>query len=183
MHLDPSQLLSPAQLLGYLAFVLGVSAFLQRSDRRLKLLLASECVAYVVHFALLGNPTAAASSGVSTARALLSLRFRSRRLAVIVIATYLALGVTFARTPAGWIPVVGSCISTWGLFTAQGIRMRVLVLVSTFLWLVNNVLSGSVGGTLLEALVATASVTTIVRMVREARRAGPALEVGGPEAL
>ncbi len=182
MHLDPSQLLSPAQLLGYVALVLGVSAFLQRSDRRLKLLLAAECVAYVVHFALLGNPTAASSSGVSLTRVLLSLRFRSRRLALIVMATYLALGAFLARTPAGWLPVLGSCISTWGLFTAHGIRMRLLMLVSTLLWLANNVVSGSVGGTLLETFVATASIATIVRLVREART-GPAIEAGGTPAL
>lgn len=180
MHLDP---LSPAQLLGYLAFVLGVTAFLQRDDRRLKLFLASECVAYVVHFALLGNPTAASSASVSFVRLLLSLRFRSRRLAVMVMAVYLALGAALARSPAAWLPVAGSCLSTWGLFTMRGIRMRMLVLVSTLLWLANNILSRSVGGTLLEALIAVVSVTTILRMVREARRGEPALVAGDPEAL
>ncbi len=170
MHLpEASWLLSPAQLPGYLAFVLGVTAFLQRDDRRLKLFLASECAAYVAHFALLGNATAASSAGVSGARTLLSLRFRSRRLAVACMGVYLALGAALSRSPAGWLPVVGSCVATWGLFTQDGIRMRLLALVSTLLWLTNNVLSHSVGGTVLEAFIAAASVTTIVRMLREPR--------------
>ena len=46
---------SPAQLLGYLALVFGVSGFLQRDDRRLKLLLSAECFVLVGHFALLGD--------------------------------------------------------------------------------------------------------------------------------
>lgn len=174
MHLpDLAQLLSPAQVAGYLAFVLGVTAFLQRNDRRLKLFLVSECVVYLAHFTLLGNPTAAAASGLSAVRTTASLRYRSRRLAVAVMITYLALGALLSRSAVGWLPVVGSCLGTWGLFTQHGIRMRLLVLASTFLWLANNVISGSVGGTLLEALIATASITTIVRMALEKRRGEP----------
>jgi hypothetical protein len=163
---DPSWLLAPAQLPGYLAFLLGVTAFLQRDDRRLKLFLVGEAAACVAHFLLLGNPTAAASASVSGARTLLSLRVRSRRLALVVIAAYLALGLALGRTAAGWLPVVGSCFATWGMFTQAGIRMRILVLVSTLLWLANDVLSGSVGGTVLEGFIATVSVVTIARMAR-----------------
>lgn len=178
-HLDLSRLLSPAQLVGYLAFVLGVTAFLQRDDRRLKLFLFTESAAYVAHFLLLGNPTAASSAAVSGARTLLSVRFRSRRLAVIVIAVYLGLAAVLSRTAAGWLPAVGSCFATWGLFTQHGIRMRVLVLVSTLLWLANNVVSGSIGGTVLEAFIAAVSVVTLVRMIR-APPAGVAAAGDGP---
>ncbi len=86
-------LLAPAQLLGYLALVLGVSAFLQRDDRRLRLLLVAECVAYLFHFALLGNPPAAASVGVSATRNLLSLRWRARGLAVAAVVANVALAL------------------------------------------------------------------------------------------
>ena len=49
---------SLAQCTGYIAFVLGVGCFLQKEDRRFKLFMAGECLAYIVHFASLGNPTA-----------------------------------------------------------------------------------------------------------------------------
>jgi hypothetical protein len=45
-----------------------------------------------------------------------------------------------------------------------------VLLASTALWLVNNVLSRSIGGTLLESLIAAASVSTILRMLAERRR-------------
>ncbi|HET6436434.1 MAG TPA: YgjV family protein [Anaeromyxobacter sp.] len=174
MHLpSPAHLLSPAQLVGYLAFVLGVTAFSQREDRRLKVFLTLECLAYVVHFVLLGNATAATSSGVSGCRTLLTLRFRSRRLALVFMATYLAVGALLARTPAAWLPAVGSCLATWALFTLNGVRMRLIMLVSTSLWLANNILSGSVGGTLLEALIATSTIATMVRMVRAPQEGRP----------
>jgi hypothetical protein len=163
--------LSPAQLLGFLALVLGVGAFLQRDDRRLKLLLAAECAVYVGHFALLGNPPASASAGVSAARNLLSLRFRTLWLALASVAVNVALAVALGTHGRGWIPVVGSCVGGVAIFTLHGIPLRLVLLSSTALWLTNNILSGSVGGTLLEALIATASISTIVRMVVAARAA------------
>lgn len=172
--LEPSQLLTPAQISGYAAFVLGVTAFLQREDRRLKLFLIGECAAYVVHFVLLGNPPAAASAGVSGTRTALSLRFRSKWLALVFIAIYLVLGTILIESARGWLPVIGACCATWGLLNMQGIRMRLMVFASTALWLANNILSHSIGGTILEAFVATANLTTITRAVLEARRVAPA---------
>lgn len=165
--------LSPAQLLGYLAFALGVAAFLQRSDRRLKLLLAVESLAYVVHFALLGNPSASGSAFVNVVRLALSTRYRSPWLAAAAVATYLGVGVAVAHG-AGWLPVVGGALGSIAVFTMDGVRMRLVLLVCTGLWLANNVLSGSIGGTLLEAFIAGANVLTLVRLVRARRAGGPA---------
>jgi len=178
MH--PAQLLSPAQLVGYVAFILGVTAFLQRNDRRLKNFLASECGAYVVHFFLLGNPTAAASSAVSCCRILITIWSRSRRLALLFMASYLVIGAALAQRPTAWLPVLGSCLATWAMFRMQGIRMRLVMLVSTSMWLANNILSGSVGGTLLETLIAAANITTIVRMARTVRDASEGISGVGP---
>jgi hypothetical protein len=161
--------LAPAQLLGYLALVLGVSGFLQRDDRRLKLLVSAECFVLVAHFALLGRPPAATSALVSGFRTGLSAWYRSTWLAVAAVAATVGLALAVGTTGAGWIPVFGSSVGGIALFTMRGIPMRLVVLASTCCWLVNNVLAGSIGGTLLESLIATASVTTIVRMALAAR--------------
>jgi hypothetical protein len=161
--------LSHAQLVGYLAFVLGVSAFLQRVDRRLKLLIAAESLAYAVHFALLGNPSAASAAAVTAVRSLLATRFRSPWLAVAVVAVNVALGAALARGGRGWIPVLASSLGTVALFTLRGVAMRLVLLACTGLWLANNILSGSIGGTLLEAVIAAASLFTIARLVAAGR--------------
>jgi len=87
---------SPAQCVGYAAFVLGVASFLQKDDRRFKIFMAAECLAYIIHFALLGRPTAVASSTMSLLRSVLALYTRSIWVALLVIAANLALGLTFA---------------------------------------------------------------------------------------
>lgn len=169
-----SQLLSQAQIAGYGAFALGITAFLQRDDRRLKHFLVAECAAYVAHFLLLHNPPAAGSAGISGIRTWLSLRFRSKRLAVFFTAVYLIMGAALIDTPTGWIPVAGACCATWGILCMQGIRMRFMVLASTALWLVNNILSHSIGGTVLEAFIAAANLTTITRILVDSKRVGAA---------
>ena len=57
--LDPAYF-SAAQIFGYVAFACGVACFAQTDDRRFKVFMALECFAYVLHFWLLGQPTAVA---------------------------------------------------------------------------------------------------------------------------
>jgi hypothetical protein len=162
---------TPAQLVGYVALVLGVAAFLQRCDTRLKVLIAAESIAYVVHFILLGNYPASGSALVSCLRNLTSLKSRAPGWIAVFIAINVAIGLIFAKGFASWLPITASCLATVAVFKMHGVVMRVSLLVCTLLWLVNNILSGSVGGTVLETIIAAVNVWTIVRLFAEARRA------------
>lgn len=155
---------SPAQLLGYLAAAFGLACFAQTNDRRFKLFMAAECAAFIGHFALLGQPTAVASTTVSLLRSLASLRGRSPALGVFFIALSLGLGWWLMTGPLSLLPIAASCIGTYALFFQSGVRMRALMLVGTLCWLVNNVIVGSVGGTVLEAAIAVTNGWTIWRM-------------------
>jgi hypothetical protein len=158
----PVDWFSPAQCVGYVAFVLGVGSFLQKDDRRFKLFMAGECLAYVVHFSLLGNPTAVVSST------------RSRWVAAAIVAINLALGLSLTTRASDWLPLMASCIGTLAFFLLQGIPMRLAMLCGTVLWIANNVISGSIGGIALEVVVAAVNIMTIRRMARDARALQPA---------
>jgi Bacterial inner membrane protein len=151
---------SLAQLLGYAAFVLGVACFAQTDDRRFKLFMAAECAAYIGHFALLGQPTAMASTTVSLLRSLASIKARTPAVGVFFIALSAGLGVWLMNGWLSLLPIAASCIGTFALFFLHGLRMRALMLVGTGLWLVNNLLVGSIGGTLLEAVLMVTNVRT-----------------------
>lgn len=162
---------SPAQGFGYAAFVLGVGSFLQTDDRRFKHWMVGECLAYVVHFALLGNPTAVASSLISTVRSVLSLRTRSAWVAVAVLLANVGFGVVVAQRASDWLPLLASCLGTLALFLLQGIPMRLVMLCGTGCWIANNLLVGSIGGTALEVVVAIVNIGTMLRMAGPAARA------------
>jgi hypothetical protein len=162
------QIFSPAQVVGYIALALGITAFLQKSDQRLKFYNASQSLVYALHFVLLGHLPACASSLVSSLRSFLALRYRSWWLGAAMIAANVGLGVAFAQSAAGWLPVIGSCIATVAIFTMQGIPFRVVLLSSTLLWLANNIITGSIGGTVLEVANAAINIWTMIRMAKSA---------------
>ncbi|MCV2354312.1 YgjV family protein [Paucibacter sp. B2R-40] len=156
----------PAQLFGYAAFALGVACFAETDDRRFKIFMALECLSYALHFSLLGQPTAVASSLVSLGRSVAAIRSRSPWVAGFFIALSLSLG---ARLQTGWLsllPIAASCIGTTALFFLKGMQMRLLMLVGTLLWLANNLWVGSIGGSLLEATIAATNIMTLLRLRR-----------------
>jgi hypothetical protein len=156
---------SPAQCVGYVAFFLGVSAFLQKKDRSLKILLTGECLAYAIHFLLLGNLPASGSSAIACVRNIIALKTRSLYVAAVVIVANIATGIAFAKSGTAWFPLIGGCLGVIAIFLLNGIPMRLVLLTSTFLWLTNNILSRSIGGTMLEATIAVVNITTIVRLL------------------
>ena len=157
---------SLAQVAGYFSFLLGVSAFLQRTDRRLKSFNASQSLVYALHFGLLGNLPAAAASLISSVRSFLALRFRSVTLAAAIIVVYAGAGLMLAKTPAGWLTVVASSAATLAMFTLNGVPLRLVLLGCTFAWLANNILSRSIGGVLLESTIVAVNASTIIRMLQ-----------------
>jgi hypothetical protein len=157
---------SVPQLFGYFAFVFGVACFLQKSDLRFRVLLVCESISYVLHFWLLGNFPAMASSGMAMTRTLTSIWTRSRWVALFFLTLTIALGCWLVTSWAGVLPIVGSCIGTTAVFLFSGITMRVLMLTATVLWLANNILSGSIGGTALEVCIALSNIYTIWRLYR-----------------
>jgi len=160
---------SPAQIVGYLAFVLGVAAFAQRIDWKLKTLIAVECLAYTVHFALLGNGTASSSAALSAVRMFASLKTRSPYLAGLFLAANIGLGIWLAHSWTAAFSIAAGCLGTVGAFFMTGIRLRALLLMATACWLANNIASGSIGGTLLESIIAVVNGSTMWRLWRKGR--------------
>jgi hypothetical protein len=62
-------------------------------------------------------------------------------------------------------------------------QMRLGVLCATLLWLVNNILTGSIGGTALELMIATVSGITIFRLYRDGLKQKDSLRISCLPAL
>lgn len=165
----PTDPLSLAQLVGYVAFSIGVYSFLQKDDRRLKATIGAQAFTYAVHFLLLGSPVAATASAVTSVRAVLSLYTKSPYVAVAILATNIGLGVFTATEVASWLPVVASCAGTIAFFWFEGIALRLILLFATACWLANNLLLGSIGGTLLELFLGAVNASTCYRLWRAMR--------------
>lgn len=160
------QWFSAAQCVGYLTLVLGVIAFSQKNDFRLRSLVGTQCVAYAVHFLLLGNLPAAVGAAISSVRSYASLYTRSVAVAALAVTINLTLGLHFVHSPAGLLPVAASVMGSAAMFLLRGIPLRVVLLLCSLCWLGNNLICHSVGGTILELFVSSSNLATILRLAR-----------------
>jgi hypothetical protein len=89
----------------------------------------------------------------------------------VLLGANVGLGLVVAHGPAGWLPILATCCATYAIFRLAGVPMRLVLLACTFMWIVNNILSRSIGGTVLEIVIATTNITTIARAVRAGKPA------------
>ena len=147
-----------------LSFVLGILCFYQKDDQHLRIMMVVMNLNHALHFALLGATTACLSALLSVVRTGLSIKTRSRIVAYIFIAITLALGIYLADVWYDLFPILGTCIGTYALYCLSGIKMRLAFLCGALCWLTNNIIVGSIGGTLLETTLLMVNSYTIWRL-------------------
>lgn len=153
-----------AQTIGLFSFFFGVLCFYQKDDKKLKLVMLTLNLNHAFHFWLLDAHTAAFGALLSFVRTSLSIKTSSRIVAYIFILIGLGWGYHLAESWVDLLPIVGSCIGTYALFCLTGIAMRVTFLTAACFWLINNIIVGSLGGTLLEITLITMNSITIHRL-------------------
>ena len=159
-----------AQLLGFVSFALGISTFYQKNDRRLKIIMLIFNLNHLVHFFLLGSMVSTLSTGLSALRTASSIYTSSKRIAAVFAVIGIVFGIAIADNWWDLWPIVGMTIGTVAIFTLEGVAMRIAFVVGAICWLINNILVGSIGGTLLEATLISVNCLTIFRIVRDKKR-------------
>ncbi|MCY9869990.1 YgjV family protein [Vibrio barjaei] len=157
-------LFSVGQALGFLSFGLGISTFYQKNDRQLKILMFVFNINHLLHYLLLGSTVSAVAAGLSAARTLASIHTRSKLVAAVFIVVAGGFGYWIADGVGQLWSIIGTVIGTFSMFVLSGVAMRVGFLVGATCWLINNVLVGSIGGTLLEATLIVTNLVTIYRL-------------------
>ncbi len=155
------------QVLGYATFLMSIVTFAQKRDRRLKAWLIGHNLLYALHFFLMDNQAAMVSVLISAARNALSLRTRALWVALLLISANVLLGIVVVKAAWNVLPLAATVIATLSIFRLQGMRLRLGVFCATLLWLANNILTGSIGGTAAELMIAVVSCITIVRLHRD----------------
>ncbi|MEZ9646371.1 YgjV family protein [Vibrio sp. 10N.261.52.C2] len=165
-----SEYLSLAQMLGYVSFALGVSAFYQKDDKKLKILMCILNINHMLHYLLLGSIVSALSSLLAGLRTATAIYISSKVVAVVFITISLVSGVWLSNSIWELWPILGTIIGTYSVFVLKGIQMRIGFLIGATCWLTNNILVGSIGGTLLEVTLISVNLMTIFRLLREQRQ-------------
>lgn len=160
---------SVAQMFGHATFLLGMVSFSRKSDAHFKQWLTAQNLLYATHFYLMGNPAAMAGALLSATRNVLSMKTRALWVAILLLSLNVALGFVFVQSLWNVLPLLATAVATLSMFRLNGLRLRCGMLVATLLWLLNNIHTGSIGGTIMESMITVVSVVTIFRLWRDAR--------------
>lgn len=155
-----------AQTLGVVAMYFGVAGFLSTDDRKMKILLVFQPFILAVHFTLLGAHMGATMASITVLRNGCSISPKLQKLGLVFMLFYAGFGLWRYSQPIDLLPTLGALIGSYSLFYQKGLWMRITLLGATLSWLVYNLLVGSWGPLLMEALVLSASLRTIYRMNR-----------------
>jgi hypothetical protein len=165
------------QTCGLVALVICVVAFASKSDDRLLVLLISANVAFAFQYIFFQSWTAAALTMLVIARIVLARRYRGSK--AVMAGVLLASAIAAAFTWQSWVdmlPIGAMVLGTLGMFLMRGIPMRVCLGVAALLWMFNNLLIGTIGGTIAEGLIVITNIITIVRLARAKRKYPDAFE-------
>lgn len=153
-----------AQIVGGLAFAIGVCAFWQKQDLRFRYQMVAFCLVMGVHFILMGATVAAIGAIINGVRSFASIKTQSRKVMWFFIALMWLMTLPNITHPFEFMTVVGSSVATWALFSKQGITLRCLILFNSLCWVVHNIWLGSIGGSLVEVTFILTNLVTITRL-------------------
>jgi len=155
------------QILGFVSFALGMYAFYQKDDKKLKVLMFLFGISHTIHFMFLGSFVSTLSAGLSTIRTGVAIYVSSTRVAILFILLGLTSAIYFADSLWALWAMMGMCFGTYSVFSLKGIPMRIGFLLGAICWLINNISVGSIGGSLLEITLISVNIITIIRLLRE----------------
>lgn len=97
---------------GVIAFLIGITTFINRDERRFRLQLAVYSAIIGVHFFLMGAGPAGMSAGLNALRTVISLRTRSLWVMTVFILLTLILGLGKLQHAMELLPIIGTVAST-----------------------------------------------------------------------
>ncbi len=160
-----------AQTLGIVAFAVSLAGYLSPCDRRMKIMMTVGTALLSLQFVLFGSWLVAVSLLMNTARTWLSIYRKGMRWFVPVALAQLVIGILLANHLHDALPIAGSIVGSFGLLCLNGPRLRAAMLATTTFWFFNNLIWGSIGGLMLDALNATAHLRAIhLQRAARARR-------------
>lgn len=155
-----------AQTVGLIALIVGLSAFLQKSDHLLKRNLSVYTLLMGIQFLMLDLWASALAAWLGTFRTYISMQTRNSWVMWSLITAVILFALPTVRSLPELLPIIGNILGTWAMFKEHGLRMRALMFIGTLCWLSHNVLVGSIGGSVIEALFLAVNARTMYGLIR-----------------
>lgn len=156
------------QIIGFCGTLLFFSSYQCKDNRKLFRVQFVSYLIYTLHLMLLGAVTGGVSYIINTFRSFcLGSRWKFAKSRTMCAAICLMQVLALALTWAGWIsllPVAANIAATIAGYTRNGRTIRVVgMLVNSPMWMVYNLICGSMAGVLDEAMTEVSMLVSIMR--------------------
>lgn len=159
------------QVVSLIGLGLCIAGFSSKRDDRLLVLLISANVAFAVHFLFFASWTAAALTGLVIVRIILARHYPGNHSVMWLMLALSGLGAALTwQSYVDFFPLLAMILGTTGMFLLRGIPLRIMLGAAALAWMMNNILIGSIGGTLTEGIIFITNLITIVRIARAQRK-------------
>ncbi len=159
------------QFCGLVALGFCIAGFANKNDDRLMVLLISANVAFALMFALFESWTASALTVLVILRITLARKYQGNwSIMLAMLAVNLLVAWATWKSVTDVFPLAAAVFGTVGMFMLRGIPLRIILGLAALAWMLNNIVIGSVGGTLAEGMVLVTNVITIIRLYRLQRK-------------
>lgn len=152
-----------SQILIAIAICTDTMSFQFKERKKIVACLLISCILISTHFMLLGHWTAACLGLVAALRFATSMFTTSKKLMVLFLVANIAI---LFFTYAGLLSILGCAGGLFGTvasFCKEDKLLRQLMLIGTILWIVHNVLAGSPGAVLMEAIFISSNLVGYFR--------------------
>lgn len=150
-----------SQAFSAVAIVLGVFAYLENKEAKLKFMLSGAAACQAIHFVLLGATQGAFQSSLTSLRFLVSAWRKSNAFFWVFVLLGSMVGIWKYQSPIDYFPILANLMACYAVFRSHGIAMRYWLLAVTFCWFVYNAWNLSVFGCVLELTYASMNLLAI----------------------
>ena len=158
------------QAIWFIALVFVFFAFKETNDRKLIILLAIGSWIWALHFSLLWLVAAAAINAFDVAKNCISLKYKKNTYWIsFFIISYTLIGIVsflITKNPISLLPTLTSIIWSIAVFVFHGIKLRLLMLSTLFIWFAYNFAGNSYAGMLSDFALIWATFWGIYQLLK-----------------
>lgn len=161
------------QGIGFIGYVIGLWAGLQKKDDRLFLGFSVAFLFFTAHHWLLNNQMAAASALLIGIRMYLNRSLNGLIIAVPFSIAACILAYFTYQDFYSLMPLTAVLVATIGTAYTKGIKLRYILMCCCLCWLIHDTAKGSYAGTVQDLTNISVYLYTIFAMKKAARKSAP----------
>lgn len=155
-----------AQTMGLLGMITVIIALAQKDDKIVIELLLLANLFWGTHFLLMWVYAWFAAVIISVARWLLSLKYkRNKKIFLWIVVTSLIFWVFTFQGTVSLFPIITSIVWAYWFFFLEKIRLRILMMMTSAIWLIYHIYIWSIWWAITQVLVQFTLIITIYRLI------------------